>query len=234
MNDIIYPKSSCNKCIDTYPDPDSGSPSNMSVLNCNFASDCVKDRIFKVERNNYQKKKASPSYTNINPISRINGYYKNVYDVENTACGTKGFGSTNPRLISASHNGQKLELDLPPTDTDIKLKDIYTDPRMVNYGQKYNNYSDIKVGQIMYYVDNDIKSPFFNQLFTNESVTVGTNYIDPMSSLKPEYKRIPVKEFPKRSSGCLSFIDDTSETREDLLSLQMRPNNRKRYETRWY
>ena len=231
MNDIIYPKSSCNKCIDTYPD--SGTPCNMSVYNCNFSSDCVKDRIFKVEKNSQQQ--SENRYINLNPKAITNAYYKNVYEIDNTACNTKGYGSTHPKLISAFHNGQRLELDYPPLDPDIKLADIYTNPNLVNYGKKYNNYSDINVGNIMYYVDNEIKPAFFGPLFTNDSVTVGTNYIDPMSSIKPNYQRIPIKNSNKKGySGCLSFIDDTSETREDIMSLQMRPNNRKRYATRWY
>ena len=226
-----YPKSSCNKCIDTYPQ--SGVPSSMSMRNCNFSSDCVNNRLFKFEKNDYTNQ--DQTYTNINPRARTDAYYKNVYEIENTACGTKGYGSTHPKLISAFHNGQRLELDRPPLDPNILLKDVYTDPNMVNYGKKYNNYSDINVGSIMYYVDNDIKSPFFSPLFANESITVGTNYIDPMSSVRPDYKRVPIKNSNKKGyTGCLSYIDDTNESREDIISLQMRPTNRRRYESRWY
>ena len=86
----------------------------------------------------------------------------------------------------------------------------------------------------MYYFDDAIAGTYFNPIFANESIAMGRNYSDPMNGIKPSYERIPIKnKFKKGYTGGLSFINDTNESREDLISLQMREINRSKYSARW-
>ena len=109
-----------------------------------------------------------------------------------------------------------------------------------NYGKNYRTYTDIKSGQIVYYVDKEIQDAFFNPLFENNSTAVGTVYVDPMGSIKPQYDRIPIynnnvldTDNNTHYKGGLSWIQDSCESREDLIALQMRKHNQSRYEPRW-
>lgn len=151
----------------------------------------------------------------------------------------KVYASNDPRLISNQHNGQVMFLDTPPIDTSIKLAEIYTNPRMKEYGKRYNDYSDINVGQITYYIDRSIEDSLFQPLFENPANVEGKIYKDPMGATYPEYERIPIKNNSvlqtknRTYTNGLSWIDDSNETREDILHLQMRPQDRRRYATRW-
>ena len=138
------------------------------------------------------------------------------------------------------HNGQSLVLDVPPTDEDIKMKDIYTDPRLNYFGQRYNNYSDINAGQILYYVDRNIEDSLFQPLFENPAEVDGKLYKDPMAGIAyPEYNRTPIfntnvlKTRNRTYTHGLSSIDDINEFREDIIHKQMRVNDRQRYTTRY-
>ena len=198
---------------------------NMSVTNCNFSSVPPNGDVFKfqIEPNSDDGSLLLNSDT-----------YTNIYDPDFFRIPGGGFLSTDPRLISAAHDGHRTVLDRPPIFGEIKLKDIYTDPLLENYGKRYRNYADINVGQIMYYFDDAIAGTYFNPIFANESIAMGRNYSDPMNGIKPSYERIPIKnKFKKGYTGGLSFINDTNESREDLISLQMREINRSKYSARW-
>ena len=61
-----------------------------------------------------------------------------------------------------------------------------------------------------------------------------------MGALKPQYPRSPLVRTnpvgPTRDNyqGCLSWMQDSLEHREDLIGLQMRKINQQRYAPRWY
>ena len=229
---------------------------NMSVKNCDFDNFRNNEIFkFKVEPNDEK------SYLLLNSDAYTNMYDKDFYPIcggnstpnpnstqifdrppiygdsmyNNVTKGCRGgYVSSDPRLISAVHSGDKIILDRPPLFGEVKLKDIYTDPSLDNYGKRYRNYADIKTGQIMYYFDKSISGNYFNPVFVNESVAVGRNYRDPMDSYKPSYERLPVKDKNRQGyKECLSFLADTNESREDLISFQMKKMNRQKYAARW-
>ena len=183
------------------------------------------------------------TYTHLNPTNITKSYakdfYEGTYEGASPNYNGKFFSSDDPRLISNMHNGQVLILDRPPIDESIKLKDIYTDPRMKYYGQKYNDYSDINAGQILYYIDNKLEDTLFQPLFENASQVSGTIYKDPMGATYPEYRRIPIidnnvlKTKNRSYSYGLSSINDINEFREDIIHKQMRVNDRQRYTPRY-
>ena len=59
-----------------------------------------------------------------------------------------------------------------------------------------------------------------------------------MGSMKPQYIRVPIVhtnflDTKSNNSGQLTWIRDSNESREDLLSFQMSKNNREKYSSRW-
>ena len=124
-------------------------------------------------------------------------------------------------------------------DSNIRLCEIYNDG-LRNYGQKYKNYSSIKEGDIMYYYDKSIENSLFNPIFENPANVESQLYKDPMASIAyPEYIRNPIyksnllKTKNRDYRYNLSAIDDQNEFREDIIHLQMRPQDRTKYSARW-
>ena len=228
--------SSCNA---TYCDvqPNYSNPSQPT--NCSF------DNYFECKNRAILSSKFEPTtktgYTFLNPDTISNAYAKEFRKI---SCDDKEIGdvytSQDPRLISIFHNGQVTPLDKPPIDHSIKLVDVYTHPSLKNYkGNKYKNYADIKAGQIVYYNDKSIEDDLFKPNFANPAEVTKTIYKDPMGGTYPEYVRIPVRNDNvlstrgRRYVYGLSAIDDQNEFREDIMHLQMRPQDRTRYTTRW-
>lgn len=243
MDNIIYdyPKSAC-KCYgcdsETYSNVKDVStelqePSNLSISDCDISSvyDCY----------NTQK----PFHKNIEPNDK-KGYTilnENVLSNKIKYPGKQGFPKTHissdPRLISPLHSGQVLRLDRPPVESKIQLKNISGNKSLNNYGQNYNTYNDINAGNIMYYHNKEIEDPFHNPNFTNPAYIEGFVYKDPMGSLKPIYNRKPIKNSEHLNTnnnnytGNLSWIQDSTEHRENLISSQMAKRHQEKWESRW-
>lgn len=117
-------------------------------------------------------------------------------------------------------------------DSVPKLEEIY------NYKDAdksrtriYKSYKDITSGNILYYTENRPVSQIYSTpVFTNDSVIVAQMYKDPMNSHKAQYQRVQTKNNLKNQ---LTFIQDTSEAREELIALQMRKMNENVYQSTW-
>ena len=136
---------------------------NLYLSTKNYANNCDFSPYFECENKLFFKNQIEPNNKNgstfLNPTNISKSYASDFYaiDCSKSPIGNFngiGYSSTDPRLISSMHNGQVLVLDKPPIDENIKLKNVYTDPRLKYYGQKYNDYRDINSGQILYYVYN--------------------------------------------------------------------------------
>lgn len=205
---------------------------SISIKNCNIPKEFDFVDQLKFRERNEPKKQNGISI--LNPEALNNKYANDFYPIDYG----KRWGSSDPKLFSASHE-QVLTVDRPPIDGRIPLEKIYTDTSLNGYGKNYRNYSDISAGHITYYIDKSIEDPFFEPLYTNKIISSGQIYKDPMGGIKPEYERRPLRQNDPinmdRSSynGCLSWMEDTQEHREDLLSKQMRKYNQQRWEPRW-
>ncbi len=232
----MYKLSSCD-CVDDTTCNYFKEPTVASNCNFNPAFDCLNNVIFKEQSEPLSK----TGFTMLNP-NCISNYYAKDYQpincVSDTSC-SKGYVSTDPRLISSVHQGQILILDRPPIDQGMKMSDIYTDPRMIEFGKKYINYQDIKAGDIMYYVDREREDALSYPNFTIPAKVTGVLYSNPMNAIWPRYNRQPifdnnVLETTNRTySTGLSSLDDSNEFREEIMNMQMRPQDRTRYNTRW-
>jgi hypothetical protein len=156
-------------------------------------------------------------YVNINPQ-----VYTNKYSPFFKSTSTNTYIADDPRLIDVMRGGYKMQLDRPPIDSCVC--DVNS-PVLNIYGKPYHNYKDIHEGQIMYYVDNSIKDPYFEPVFFNKAFITKNMYTNPMGLVTREYNRTPLNT---KKQG-LSFINDSTEFREELMSLQMRTINAQKY-----
>lgn len=112
----------------------------------------------------------------------------------------------DPRLVSAGHSGQVMRFCEPTLSGKVCLDDIKT-----GY---YGDYSDIRAGNITYYVDRQLMQPFVDQIFAPTTGIEFEDYVDSNGIRKPHYRRICGLENPK----CLSFVTDTQRARDDLIA----------------
>jgi hypothetical protein len=225
-------------CICAESNGINGYPTNKAVGGCVFPKYLGYMYPFKLDIEPKQK----VGMEIYNPQAMERKYDKSFSIMCNKTQGTCNkvrYTSNDPRLISVAHNGQLLELDAPPINGAMKLKDIIDNRDLDDYGKRYKSYSDISAGDITYYNDRSIEDAFFNPTFVNPAFVEGLMYQDPMGSMKPQYHRTPtthrdvyVTKNAQYRTG-LSWLDDSNETREDIMSLQMRKMNQERWAPRW-
>lgn len=179
------------------------------------------------------------SFLQLNPQAIQQKYPKDFTQTNtqtNISCNTQQYQSRDPRLISSTLP-QQLTLDTPPLDSSINPDQVNKDPSLNNYGKNYTSYKDINAGTISYYIDTSIQDTFFNPLFSIPSYNTSIIYKDPMDSEKPQYYRTPVYtnnyiDLPNNKNffGSLSWIQDSTSHREDIMARQMLYRNQSRYE----
>lgn len=155
----------------------------------------------------------------------------------------KGFDS--PRALPFSQ-------DKPSQTAGINETNVYNEPNLTQYhagapygshrcthadfahwatfpapnrGRTLNSIYAVNNGQIQYYIDPSIKAPYYSPAFDMPSRSELVDYVDPMGSWKPHYTYDAI--YPARYS-CLSFINDTSFHREDLMARQQAVYNQTR------
>jgi len=244
MSKYNYPQTSCGcyKCTqNTYQDPQGGIPTNMSIRDCKVNDpyfDCYNTRQFS---NTSIQPNPRSGLTAINPQVFRDKYAKDFFPANcnvDKSCPELQWYSPDPRLVSIPHLGQRQTLSNPPLDSSVCLDQVAVSEELNGYGQKYASYSDINAGQILYYTDHSREDPFFEPLFTNSAKVTGHLYKDPMGALKPRGDREPMVQGTlgqKRDKypGCLSWMQDSTAHREDIMSKQMNVANQSRWEPRW-
>lgn len=233
-----YPKTSVTQCDFDGKLNELGIPTNMSVVNCDFENTNFERVKF---RQNLEPALKS-GFVNLNPQSRTEKYAKDFYPILSSStqgCSKPQYAALDPRLYSSGEN-ILCPLNLPPITSKIYLDQLLIDKSLDNYGQKYNSYSDVNAGQIMYYINRGEEDPFTTPVFAVSAMADGYVYKDPMDSYKPEYIRRPIKcdnpiGAPERSDyeGGLSFMEDTLNFREDIIARQMAKSNQSSWGMRW-
>jgi hypothetical protein len=147
--------------------------------------------------------------------------------------------SNDPRLYDTRRNIQ-TQLSDPPNQSRVNpfsAESTYGPNAHApkNSASFYKTYYDINAGQVRYYVDSEIKNTVFKPLFTNPATTVVYNYRTPMGTIKPQYIRVPLMTTNPASNPngiprtTLSFLEDTTATREDLMMTQMNKENSRKW-----
>lgn len=142
-----------------------------------------------------------------------------------------GWIGSNPKLMDPVR-AQKLVLDRPnytgsvPVG-DVEHDEIYT-PKIQNYGAGYSSVMDITGGNIQYYIDPSISTPYFDPVYATPATVTYENVMDPMGVMKPVYKRDPHTKYSWnkcKPDACDSFTHDSLEFREELMALQSQKRN---------
>lgn len=249
-------KSSCDcyTCTDNTPLPNQGIPTNMALYNCDFSPfDCNNNNIIFNQTLNPQQKsgcgiinpqvykdKVSPGFQTLigAPHCNTNVCQKNYKNGIIGICPGPQVFQNDPRLHEAVR-GQWITLDQAPINGSVNLNQLPINPLLDNYGQYYSSYADINAGDIQYYVDTSIQQPFFEPNFATSNGVISSVYQDPMGAIKPQYDLKSIKcddpTGPRRNNyrGTLSFIQDTMDHRQDLMSKQMYKTNEQRYVPRY-
>lgn len=120
-----------------------------------------------------------------------------------------------------NHNGLTPVNDYIKTQ-DVPLSKIYTYDNQESYTP-----NNVNNGQITYYIDNEIKDPYYKPVYNIPFQTIAYNYVDPMTSIKPHYvlvnNSIDIANFSP-----LTSISDTSFHRENLIASQQAKFNQTR------
>jgi hypothetical protein len=240
MTNIIhnYPKTSCNYGDNSDNTEDfNGFQTNSGYRSCEFPQYSDHKLLFRSHKNIRPK---TDNTTVLNPQVLSNGISK---DFRKVICGNSStYTSADPRLTDTIRN-HHLHLDTPPLVSTLNedFKNIYTSTELDKHGRNYRTYSDIGAGNIVYYTTKERGDPFYSTLFSNPGHTTGHINVTPMGSIHPEYTRTVPKQNmlrqPKagtKEQDCgLSWIRDSSEHREDIISSQMSRINRERWMPRW-
>ena len=181
-----------------------------------------------------------PEYESINPNVIQSKYAQDFRGVNCniSGCNKTTYISSEPRLLNAA-TAQNLLLDKPPITTEVKLANIAEDKNLDNYGQNYSSYADINAGQIMYYIDKPLAPAYHKPVFDISADVYRSVYQDPMGALDSTYDRVPdnqtdpINQHVDKYEGCLSFIQDSAEHRQDIISKQMSTQNREKWSSRW-
>lgn len=127
--------------------------------------------------------------------------------------------------------GIRTVLDQPAAVGNVDM-DLVGSFDNSNYAGNYRTYSDIRNGQIGYYVDPSQSQPFEYPVYTLSSNVDKTIRKDPMDSVKPEYILTPI-------SSTLYNVSKDQETRdtlafrEEIMSRQQNLYNRTSWTNRW-
>jgi hypothetical protein len=149
--------------------------------------------------------------------------------VPSDRCGYKSI-QADGRLYDVPR-GYKMELDTPPIQVvyDSKHDNISGKSTYPGYDDKYRDYASVKGGQIQYYISKDIAQPFFSPVYSMPSQTKGYMYTDPMGTKRPQFEKT-FDNTRMKHTNMLSFVEDTTKFRDDIISLQQQKNNESRYD----
>lgn len=128
--------------------------------------------------------------------------------------------SLEPKLRTIP--GDILKLDRWPLNG--KVRDPIRNPHVFT-NTSYDSYSDITAGDITYYVDTDLNTPFYGINFPNIKHASITPYVDPMGVCKPQYE---ASQTPDMCVG-LSWIRDSNSFRQDIMASNMAQLNQNKF-----
>ena len=152
----------------------------------------------------------------------------------------RGYTAEDSRLKQPRTGNIPLVLDTTPIDMSVGEKKVYS-PELNKWTTGFKRYVDMTQGQITYYLDHNISSPFHGPIFENNAKIVAGVEVNPMNSIQPRYQRTPTKcrnlletaACKCSYNGGLSWIEDSNEQRENIIASQMGKANREKWSARW-
>lgn len=144
------------------------------------------------------------------------------------------FALDDSRLIDGRRNDLYFTDSIPLGQGGIVNFDkIYSD-EYADYGKKYESYSDINIGNIIYRTETGEDSePFKNPNFVIKSGIKYNLYQNPMQNIQAEYVRVPFSREHGDELSRLEFTRMSMEYREDLMATQDNKFNARKWDYRW-
>lgn len=180
-------------------------------------------------RNDIEPDFSKTGYDDLNAPCTISPFFCPENTSSNDCANPVYVSNINDARIFDGARGILTKLDSVPLQTyyDLINDNVSLNPYLDGYGIGYRDYSQIKEGQVQYYVDKSLAQPFYDPVYAIPSQSIGYNWQDPMSSVKPQF----LKSYPDTTKySNLSAIDDTSKFREDIIARQQRTHNQRKYE----
>lgn len=159
--------------------------------------------------------KSRPDATH--PIPKPLNHIGPKYDYGSHVNTPRGYLGINP-LVKDPIRNQVIPLDTPPLTSAVQLNNIYS----TNYPTNYKDYPDIRLGNIQYWIPPISGCVHTSPNFALDAQVQPVVFVDPMGTVKPEYKRHGVS-CPSIQSN--SFIMDTMYHREDLMERLLRKSD---------
>lgn len=220
MSQFYYPSTSVKYCKQKIPVIIAkDTPTSLGTYSSNIN-----------DSNGYRfKESIEPSF--------INEKIKLTLNKNPTVCTTESYRYTGDGRLVDSIRNQKLVLDRPPDMLEkLSFDDMYKSDKLNGYGKNYSTYETITGGQIKYWLWDTPGTMLEKPIYSTSANVIGSVYIDPMDNIKPEYKREPIVKrnvFQPNNIGCLSFINDTTEARENITASLKAKMDQNRYQMRW-
>ena len=191
-----------------------------------------------IQPSNYEDKKDIELFLNKDKLTTK----KPNYDFKTVEKGFEHNGSKrdmyfafdDPRLIDGRRNELYFTDSIPLGQGGIVNFDkIYSD-EYANYGKKYESYSDINIGNVVYRTEiGQDSEPFKNPNFVIKSGIRYNLYENPMQNVQAEYTRIPFSKVHGDELSRLEFTRMSMEYREDLMATQDNKFNARKWNYRW-
>jgi len=161
----------------------------------------------------------------LNNLGSLDDDFSQIY------CETNGctvYSSIDPRLKTKT--GEMMPLDSIPRNGKIKTNTACGGATEGGTGScgLYANYSHIQTGDITYYVNEDMSTPFLPINFPTKNVIIKQNYIDPMGTRKLHFERCPVER--NTDPACNTWLRDSTAFREELMALNLARINQNNFQ----
>lgn len=128
--------------------------------------------------------------------------------------------SHDPRLKDI--NGLSLLLDSAPRNG--KVNDPINNPYDGNVTTRYATLADIHLGDIQYYINPELSTPFLPVNFPNVDRIEKKIHINSMGTITPVFSLF------QTPSHSLSWINDSNRFRQEILALNMTKRNQTDYQ----
>ncbi len=207
-----------------------GGRSSLAMAGCGKRPQCTDTLIYKTEAAPVLNDSSVHAHM---PLNRTFG--ANIAPMFQAAVSEDGalsYSINNDRLLDARRWGQTY-LDRPPFDAKISEEQIYSDAYSRGRVGFYNDYSDIRGGDLKYYVDANVAPPYITPTFVLPGSVNYELMTDPMGTVRPQYPRNLLNATMRNVSKYQTIRDEMMQ-REDILSRKMQTENQRRYDARWF
>ena len=162
------------------------------------------------------------NYTYLNTLDEKSPYFRKTADGMYTST------TADARLVDSRHSHNQ-QLNEPPLQVVYNMfnDNVSGNPRLKDCGRNYTDYASINYGQIRYYIGDDLAEPFPSPVYGMRSKSTGMMYKNPMDNIVPTFTKAYSTEILEDG---LSFINDTTKFRDDIISRQQRIHNSQKYE----